>query len=361
MINLNRTIHHLLKTLLILFVFMFSNCKKDEILKTEIKKEEWRPISKELIYWGDRNIIASYSNNNNISFLTPYINYVLDNDSVQNRAEGYNVPGFYKYGLYIAWGNNHRVWRNFDNSQILIADNFLDCNTNLPSSYFLPYNDLEIQNYTAPDSNSNWYVAISAGKAHLGDSSSVYLNKYSLSSGKSVQLDFKWSSLIYPKKLYNGWGITSLNAINEFVYMSGYGFTYRILDGLVTDTLPFNLIKIVNTSNVLYANCATRTYLNPFKEYPAGLLKSVDNGKTWNYIGTGGSFQSGNLTRIDDKIFLYTGDWIIYCDLQNSVIKTMDVTGINGKIRTLNKFKNRIYVGTDAGVYSKTYKAFMEE
>jgi hypothetical protein len=173
-----------------------------------------------------------------------------------------------------------------------------------------------------------------------------------------VEAKLQWSKIITPKEKYSNFGTSYLTELNGAVYATILGKTLQMTNGNITAIIPMKLKNVVYNKGVLYANCLLTLYSNPVVVYPDGLVYSTDNGQNWTYIGTGRSFADGKLIVIDDKLFLYTKFWLAQIDLAEGAIKEIDREGINGTINTINLFRDKIYIGTDAGVYYKPYKDF---
>lgn len=342
----------------LLLVISTPACKKKKEEASPLK-EQWTLLPKDLIYYGDRNIISSYSDDNNMFFMTPFVMYNLDSSLKENHAQLFDVPKYYSSTLNIKFGKYFRIFNAIDNSGILVADNIR--NYNQSSSVLLakdlsPGTENWIYKYTAPNDQSVFYLVY--GVKTQNSQADIYLNCYKLSRSLSVDINLQWSKKILSDVLtqYSHSEVADLNQAEGIVYLSSLGYTYRIDQGIVTDTLEHFIKDLTVIDHELCAT--TRSIIYPINRYKEnGLLQSVDNGRTWNYAATGSSLMDGNIKAIDGHLYLVTSYAIVQLDVPNG---QKNIEGIDGAIRTMDLFKGKVFIGTDAGVYVKSYKAFTE-
>lgn len=344
---------------LIALVFAGVGCKKDKPTAEPTQKTIWKAMPDSIISITDRNIIASYSDDSVQYLMTPYVFYSFDSTGFAKK-EAVIVPEYYNLYQRIAIGKRFTVFNAINNEYLNICDNVLTFNhssTQIKKVDIIKNEEVRFDDFTTPNANSNFYLATTIGKVNFGDSNYVLLTKYKVTRDAYTETKVEWSKMITPKAKYSNFGVRYLTEIDQVVYAT-FGFTLRIVDGIVTDTIPFGLKDIVKINDTLYASCIRTVYTNPLKIYDDGIAFSTNNGKTWRYFGTGLSFSDGNLITMDNKLFLHHKFWLLHINPSLGTLQEIDKEGINGVINTVNLFKDKVYIGTDAGVYYKNYKSF---
>lgn len=342
---------------LLLVVILTSSCKKKKEASAP-EKEKWTLMPRDKIYYGDRDIIAAFADADEkyLYFGTPFLMYIFDDNEHQVTAQGFDVPKFKSGNLQLKFGEHFRIFNNIDNSAIAIADNIDRYNASISA---LPVKDLSfgkeayIDAFTAPDKQSVFYVVYSV---YHDDTADIYMNCYKARRDYYVEMDLQWSKKLTSKKRFTYTGST-VNEAGGIVFLTISGTGYRIENGIITDTLRNYIKDVVTIGNTFYASTHWTWDISMNEERPEGLLRSDDLGKTWEYIGTGSSFDDGNLQVAGGHLYLVTSYAVVQLDIPNG---TRDISGIEGQINTMTLFRNKVYIGTDAGVYVKSYKAFTE-
>ena len=68
-----------------------------------------------------------------------------------------------------------------------------------------------------------------------------------------------------------------------------------------------------------------------------------------------------NVFKSNDKIFLFKGQDMIHLDLDNGVQKGLNMTGLDAFIKDISFVAGKVIVGTDAGVYYKSWESFLNK
>jgi len=71
------------------------------------------------------------------------------------------------------------------------------------------------------------------------------------------------------------------------------------------------------------------------------------------------SFAHGYLRSINDKLFIFTGNWVAHVDLTSGLVKKLNTERLDAYIRDIAKVGSKIAIGTDAGVYYMDWNKFL--
>lgn len=346
-------------------VLLLCQCKKkDKEADPQPQKESWQRISDSVIDLGAQSIQSSYSDNQHLMFFAYNRSYILDSTFAEPGSYQYsfNCPKYINNTLSYKAGPHFRIFNDQENMGIMITVNQ---NANSSSlSYLSPMIatgvEGKINDFTAPDEQDNFYAGITTGTMTGKGVKSFLLYKYHLVDEGSITVrkELLWNVTLSQGIKSPESEILNVNAVDNIAFVTTLDYTYRIEDGRITDSMIFALKNVVKYKQYYIATCSWRATAD--QEYPDGLLSSADQGRSWQYIGTGSSFPLGQLLAMDNNIFLNTGTQLSLIDLkENKVTPLIQRGDINGYIRTLNLFRNKVYVGTEAGVYYKSREGFM--
>lgn len=346
-------------------IFCITACRDKD--KDNIKTpppEQWVPMSPDVIYWSDRNIVSAYADDKHLLFFSPELYYIFDTSLKVKIANGPGAPKYYSGTLDFKTGKNFRIHNDPDMRTLMIIDNYqedqyADCSIN--NLEFFNNEPGDITSFSTPDDQNYIYVAGTLGKRNTLDSQQGVLHKYHIvkDNHSVVSKELVWSKTFTPKMEHGNFEVEYINTVQDVVFLRTSGWTYRMENGIITDTIRQALKNVVSLNGILYASCSWRSYANPQVVCPNGLVKSTDNGRTWGYVGYGDSFDKGTITTLDGKLFLYIPGQIARLDLETGKVIPLNIDGLGGIIRTVNLFNKKVYIGTDAGVYSKSLANFL--
>jgi hypothetical protein len=155
--------------------------------------------------------------------------------------------------------------------------------------------------------------------------------------------------------------IRDVAVFNEVNYCSIGGLTYRIEDNVLTDSIRFDLRNFQKFRNGIIAFGQRVFYVGDKEPNKEGIMYSGDNGKTWEYLYSSEGYINANLKIVNDKIFLFKGQDMIHLDLDNGVQKGLNMTGLDAFIKDISFVAGKVIVGTDAGVYYKSWESFLNK
>jgi len=355
-------------------------CKKEDVknLYEAKPKEQWVYRFKDTIFYGQRNILASATDDSFLCYLTPESFYNL-NSNTRNNSFSFNVPGYYYFFMDVKMDNRFYLFKSINNNLLNIQANvncpFLGFKLNSAQSYvegIFFRNDSNNQyvtfDYTVPNKNNVLYVdyMVEYSKKHY--SGYVKLDKYQLTFTDRIH-----ATLVSSKEIYydssnirlSGIGM-ELNEVENNVFMSLGSTSLRIHNDFQVDTIPFQIYgRVIKNDKYYFCKRHWSAKYDPVTqietEYPAGIMYSSDQGLNWYYLINSGLDLSGVIQSIKDKLFYAQNNKITMIDLTTNKITNLKTNGLNGLIKTIDFFRGKVYVGTDAGVYSKSWDAFIND
>jgi hypothetical protein len=175
------------------------------------------------------------------------------------------------------------------------------------------------------------------------------------SKNEKSLLSYQDSVNAYPKSTPRVFKFDNLS------FVSIDGIIYRLQNGELLDTSRYSFNNMFEYRGHLYAQQSWIKYSTDNLERTDGLLESKDQGKTWNYVGYGRDLANQNIKNINGKLVLYKYSNVAIIDLESKKIIEKDLTNLNAAIQTIEKVGDKIIVGTDAGVYYKSWKGFLNK
>lgn len=137
---------------IILFVIA-GGCKKDRHQpEPQPEKVLWKALPDSVIYITNRNIIASFSDNENLFFLTPDLFYSFDSTGKVSKQAS-NVPGYHTSFQKATIGKFFRTYINTAGDEITVADNvqyYNHTSTEIRESYLTGNSEGRITQFTTP-------------------------------------------------------------------------------------------------------------------------------------------------------------------------------------------------------------------
>jgi hypothetical protein len=348
-------------SLVILILFLsFVGCKDNDKPEpiNEVVYEDWSKIPNTEIYLSSRNVTAleGYDSFLFVQCLKSF--YILNSDL--HRVDG----GGRSLSKEPFFDNRPKIGSDWT---VINGDRGFEVFSN-----FNPVNErfglrLYYQNYIG---NQCTFVSAS----HLNDKNSLsviwsfqktkdsvdyYLDTYKFDEYVDKIVDSSRLRL----EVYNDYyqRIRDVAVFNEVTYCSIGGLTYRIEDNVLTDSIRFDLRNFQKFRNGIIAFGQRVFYVGDKEPNKEGIMYSGDNGKTWEYLYSSEGYINANLKIVNDKIFLFKGQDMIHLDLDNGVQKGLNMTGLDAFIKDISFVAGKVIVGTDAGVYYKSWESFLNK
>ncbi len=183
----------------------------------------------------------------------------------------------------------------------------------------------------------------------------INLNPYDYGYGM-IELDPEILKIPLERDQY--YRLNYIGAVGErfFVSLDGSGNQLLIVepDGRVTinTDIPDRITDICSYNGVLYASTS----------YVHEVYYSVDQGTTWELLGTGFPAPGIRFAIIQDELCFYVYSQIGRFDLDNEVVLELDNTGLEGdEITSVNEFNGYVWITTLNGLYFKPVEDFFLE
>jgi hypothetical protein len=358
------------KSLIKLFIILiFFGCKK----KNEIEKpisEDWQLVSEESIQYGYRDIRATEVIGDELLIISRNNLYFFDTFLIKMKDKNYLYTNNLSTNLNLSVKHNSNYFlflKEFDKSRIDIIDSkqpidqisfeftLSEINTTFDEEF--GYSSINNSNefdlvYRTYSNNTVTYNYNTIFIDHIPNKFTPIAIK---SKNKKTLLSYQVSVNSYPKitpRVYK---------FNNLSFVSIGGIIYRLQNGELLDTSRYTFNNMFEYKGLLYAQQPFSQYVADNLERQDGLLESKDQGKTWKYVGYGRDLGNQNIKNICGKLVLYKNRNIAIIDLDNMKIIEKDLTNLNAAIQSIEKVGNKIIVGTDAGVYYKSWEAFLNK
>lgn len=349
--------------IIILFIIALTSCKKEtneKPIENTITTESWKMLDDSIIAVTDRNILTASTSYNKLFFQTPSVFYEIDSN-IKLKNAWVMGPDFDNGSMKPFIGKNYVLY--FDNPQPQYIEIFYKNDIHSRSRTSINLKDNEFNNYYRQnsfsnlDDQNNFCHSFLSGPSNL-DTCTFYINKYHLRTDFYSDCDLLFSKAIMRDFNLN---VSNIHLIDDIIYynLDGLGFRYQSSNGQI-DTLEFNLRKMLKINDVIYATSQFSGYKGIARN--PSLYCSFDNGKNWQIIGSGGSFGfANNLSNVGGKLVASSALWAICLDFTSNSIKTINTKDLRAQIKTITEFNNKVYIGTDAGVYYKSLSGFFND
>ena len=361
-------------SLIILILFLsFMGCKDNDKPEpiNEVVYEDWHLLPDSVIRYGYRDIRATELVGDELFILAGNSFYFLDTASF-DRDKSIN----YIYENYISLGlnqsvkhNNHyllfqrylrrpiiTIWDavqpmeqiNFEFSLAGFIQNFDEC---FGLSSINDLNEFDLVYRTYSNKTVDYKLMTLAIDHTPGKFAPIAL----ITKRESTLLSYKDSINAYPKTE------PRVFKFGDLSFVSIDGSIFRFQDGELLDTNRYNFNNMFEHNGSLYAQNIWVGYFADELIRDYGLLRSDDQGETWQYIGYGSDLGLQNIKSFGEKLILYKQRNIAIIDLENGKIIEKDLTHLNAAIHSIEKIGNKVIVGTDAGVYYKSWESFLNK
>jgi hypothetical protein len=354
--------------LILLLILAFAGCKDDDQpvvdSETKVEYDEWRKLPDSILNVGTIGIMALERRGGVVHINTEKRYYSLDTSLNALESRSMTTSGSW-YQLWAPrFGKDYAVHRG-DGTMIRVSDNSQPTNfdvsltTNQLSKDELLY--INISDIT----DDQKFSSISLLKT--GDSSYYLLqdwevdhspgsqSKIELQEVNSIKIDTTlahvWSSGDIKVYRFENRVIVNIG-VNVWVYEGG-----RLLTKYRSD-----FENLIIKDGVIYGggdNAGPRP--EPEGLHKNGLMKSVDGGLTWEFTSLDSRRRRLNFKIIGGHIFVFGqgGFGIMYEDFSDGW--QADTDGLFDMPRNLEKVGKYAMVGTDQGIYYKSWESFLNK
>lgn len=348
---------------------MIFGCKE----KNEIQKpisEVWQLVSNESIPYGYRDIRTTEVIGDELLIMSRNSLYFFDTFLVKknNKSFLYSNNLSTDLNFSVKHNRNYFIFQNeFDKSRIDIMDSKqpidqisyeftpLELNTTFDEAYgYSSINnsnefDLVYRTY------SNNTVTYNYNTIFIDHTPNKFAPIAIQIKNEKTLLSYQVSVNAYPKTTPRVFKFDNLS------FVSIDGIIYRLQNGELLDTSRYAFNNMFEFRGLLYAQQSYSMYFADKLERQDGLLESKDQGKTWHYVGYGRDLAMQNIKNIGGILVLYKYSNMAIIDLDNKKIIEKDLTNLNASIQSIEKVGDKIIVGTDAGVYYKSWNGFLNK
>jgi len=353
-----------------LFIFLIIfGCKEKNEMEKPIS-DNWQLVSNESIQYGYRDIRATEVIGDELLIMSRNSLYFFDTFLVKKNEKSYLCSNNLSTDLNfsVKHNSNYFIFRKeFDKSSMDIIDSkqpidqisyeFTPLELNPTFDEEFGYSSINNSNefdlvYRTYANNTVTYNFNTIIIDHTPNKFAPIAIK---SKNKKTLLSYQVSVNAYPKITPRVFKFDNLS------FVSLDGVIYRIQNGNLLDISRYTFNNMFEYRGLLYAQQPFSKYLADNLERQDGLLESKDQGKTWQYVGKGRDLGNQNIKNIGDKLVLYKYSNIAIIDLDNNKIIEKDLTNLNAAIQSIEKVGDKIIVGTDAGVYYKSWTGFLNK
>jgi hypothetical protein len=344
--------------LILLLILAFAGCKDDEQVEPDaVVYEDWTKIPSSVISLNTRWVLTleAYDTNLYIQCLQSF--YHLD----QNLArKAHYLTGFDKEprGKGPVIGNRYTIKKH---NESWGSTRFNICFTNDPlyDDFWLNYDSISRPMTGAGNSNidDEGNFGILYSKEVEEDSISIYFDSYKV-TGRWQEPAARVDNLFLVKTSNTQALVSDVVIIDDVFYMSYYRNLARVENGNVTHSFPFNLRDIQK-----YGNALVGVADNIWRGMPdePQLMISYDDGKSWSSVMKGRTLNSGNLKVVGEEILLIRGWYVLILDIENGEFKEVNMDGTDAYFSDVTKLGDKAILGTESGVYYKSWESFLNK
>jgi hypothetical protein len=360
----------ILPLIFVLIPILFAGCKEEEKPEPEEKEPKtvyapWRMVPDSVVNTKNKGIEALQLSNDILHIHTEDKYYALDTTLIFLDAKPMATDFSWLQVWAPKYGENYSITQ-VDGLTFRITDNLQV--TNSTSTYILDKRmfdpTVEVAHCSDITPDNRFFTVTTPGKydsiravlqewqiSHTPGADEpmelLELKRFTIDSSKSPDLSSG------PLKVFSfGNRILVNNAVNVTV----------IENEEILSQFVFSFENLININGIIYGGGEDRAYIiDRDKDGKKGLIKSVDGGLTWEVINTDRSLSRLNFKQIDGQVFAYgQGGFGIMSDDFTKVLP-VDTEGLFDMPRNLAKVGQWAIVGTDVGLYYKSWDSFLNK
>lgn len=353
----------------LLFLMAFAGCKDDDVKEPEFNQlkvyDAWRKLPDSILNTKNEGIVALEKRGNEVHIHTENKYFALDTNLNEVDNESLELGGSW----YQLWGPRYGEEYSIlpiDATSFKVADNSQVANTAVT---FETTNNLfaastKIVHYSNIRSENTFYTVSSA---YNQDSVWVELQKWKIihtkGTSEPIQLE-EISSLRID---------SSRNPSVALGYLKVYNFGNRVLindgvnvsvyeDSTLLSNYYFTFENLFERDGVIYGGGNDRANLfDRDQKRKVGLVKSLDGGLTWQFTSTDNSLDRLLFKEIDGQVFAFGQGGFGKMSNDFTTLIPADTEGLFDGPRNLAKVGKYALVGTDEGLYYKSWESFINK
>jgi hypothetical protein len=344
--------------LILLLILALVGCKDDEEPEPDVGVvyEEWTKVSSDVVNLNSRWVLKLEAHDTNlyVQCLKSYYKLNQDLGREKHYLKGFNYEPWARKGPQI--GRNYSLHRHTTATYSSVRFNLMRTSD--------PFDDVWIS-----------YDSILGGRAgalHSNiDDEGNFCILYSKAVGDSLDLwvdIYKWAgnwqkperqNKLFLARTHSTEGIISdVSLINNVFYVSAYRNLYVLENDEVAHKIPFN-IRHIHKYNDALVGVADNIWRGMPDE--PQLMISYDDGKSWSSVMKGRTLNSGNLKVVGEEILLIRGWYVLILDIENGEFKEVNMDGTDAYFSDVTKLGDKAILGTESGVYYKSWESFLNK
>lgn len=150
----------------------------------------------------------------------------------------------------------------------------------------------------------------------------------------------------------------SLTRIGGKILAHVDGVLHTFKGSVLESTSRYWINSAIEVDGDFYALNNGVRYISDNHQTYDGLIISRDRGITWNYYENKSLQVNSSFKEIGGKKIVFQSWFIGLLEDETDKVKQLDLEGLDAAIYTLEKIGNKVVVGTDAGVYYKSWESF---
>lgn len=354
--------------LLLLFFLAFAGCKDDDVLEPDaVAYEEWKQLPDSIIRYGYRDIVSTEYRKGKLHVQAKNSYYSLDSNlelSNSSSWKGVHTNSTSDQRYSPQYGKDYGIQINrYDGLSIFDLDQIgLD---QISYDFSLDNLDDGLVYWAYSGIGDKKFSVVTA--CLLNDTAYYYLHNYQINHepGNFVPINLVKEQRVLLRKHENKVSYPS-SAIYVFrmggkvlVHIDGMFYTY---DNDILQVTSRNWVtRAFEADGSLYAASMSVIYFDDQHRTSDGLLISKDQGLTWQYYGYGDTYRVSNFKVLNGLKFMYKSWFIALLDEETNDVKEMNLDGLDAAIQSIEKVGDKVVVGTDAGVYYKSWESFLNK
>jgi hypothetical protein len=355
--------------LIFLLILAFGGCKDDDQpvvdSETKVEYDEWRKLPDSILNVGTIGIMALERRGGVVHINTEKRYYSLDTSLNALESRSMTTNGSW-YQLWAPkYGNNYSI-SQIDALTFRVIDNIQATNNAVT---YIGTNSLfdvsaEIVHWSQITADSRFYTVSTASSR---DSLSAVLQEWKIlhSPGSSDPIELEELSRV---------NIDSAKSAGfSQGYLKVYNFENRIIvnngvdvrvyeNGVQLAKYYFTLENLIMSDGIIYGGGNDRANLfDRDTTRSKGIVKSSDGGLSWEFTSLDANLDKLNYKSIDGQIFAFGqgGFGILKNDF--SGVWPANTDGLFDMPRNLEKVGKYAMVGTDQGIYYKSWESFLNK
>jgi hypothetical protein len=346
---------------LLILVLAFAGCKNVELVeldKEEWEEEVWKKLPDSIIPIRDKEILALHRRGGVVHIHTKNWYYAVDSNlnlidsGLLHISDNWYPLWAPKYGKnYIVLVLNHNTYKVADNSQV----------TNDKVSYF-----------ERSFLDSGYSLIHASEVTDENQFSTIAFNYDSFAVLQNWQIEHTPGSqdIIKVKELSRIRIDSTSNTGDRKVYRFGnriivnIGAMAWIYEGdKLLEKYRFVFQNLIELDGILYGGGSNAAFMpDPKNLRRDGLMKSTDGGLTWEFTVLDIEVRRLGFFEIDGQIYSIGGrDNLNTIGLSFKHLTPMEVSGLDSYPYNIEKVGNYVLIGTDAGLYYKSWESFIGE